>query len=501
MPPVDIYAVAAAVAIGLLIGVLLGPLRRRPLAPKALLSVWLAVGWLAVVLVARGDVRLSVPEKSFSKAVLVFLACNAAFQLIDLVVWDIVLTRRVVRGRRVSRLVMHVLGGLALLGAAMLALYNQFPDQARGILVTSTVVSAVLGLALQDVLGNVISGLALEFEAPFHIGDWVRIGEVEGEVTGLNWRSTAIRTRANHIVYLTNNSVAKGDIANLYRPDRSEACDLFVGVAYDHAPGAVRDVLLAAVRSAPGVLAEPAPQVFVDAFSDSAITYRIRLWFDDHWALPRIRDGVMTRAWYHLRRSGMGIPFPIRDVRLTAVPPDERDRRAAADHRAVVDALTPIDLFAELDADHIAQLAAASRPVTFTRGERLFQQGDAGGPLYVIVRGRVRVDVAGADGGAVAVAERSAGEHFGELSVLTGAPRSATIVAEEETQLIEVDHSAFAGLLRRDPLVAERLARVVAQRAAETAASLAAAEPAAPGDQPPTLASLAALIKHVFGLG
>lgn len=495
----DWVAIAAAVSIGLLIGVLLGPLRRRPLAQKALGSVWLALAWLAVVLIVRGDVSLSAPEQSFSKAILIFLSCNAAFQVIDLVVWDVVLNRRMVRGRQVSRLVMHVVGGLALLGAAMLALYNQFPDQARGILVTSTVVSAVLGLALQDVLGNVIGGLALEFEAPFHIGDWVRIGDVDGEVAGMNWRTTAILTRDNHIVYLTNGSVAKMDVVNLYRPERAEACDLFIGVAYDHAPGEVREVLLAAIRATPGVLAEPSPYVFVHEFGDFAIVYRLRLWFDDHWALPRTRDGVMTRAWYHLQRNGMGIPFPIRDVRLTAVPADAADLRAAKAGQAVIAALTPIDLFAELDAEQVARLAAASRRVTFARGERLFRQGDVGGPLFVIERGRVRVDVAGEDGDVVTVAQRSAGEHFGELGVLTGAPRTATIVAEEETVLVEVDHAAFAGLLRTDPVVAERLARVVAQRAEETTAQLAAARPAA--DEPRAVASLLARIRHVFGIG
>ncbi|MEO8084727.1 MAG: mechanosensitive ion channel family protein, partial [Ardenticatenales bacterium] len=470
MPSLDWHAIAAAVVIGLLIAALLGPLSSRPLAHKALLSVGFAGGWLILVWLWRGNVRLDSPERSLSKAVLVFAACNAALQVADLVIWDLVVGRGVVRGLRVSRLIMHVLGGLALLGAVLLALYNQFPDQASGILVTSTVVSAVLALALQDVLGNVIGGLALEFEAPFHIGDWVRINDFEGEVTGRNWRTTAVRTREHHIVYLTNSGVAKSDVVNLYRPDRIEATDLFVGVAYPHPPGAVKAVLHAAVTATPGVLATPETNIYVHEYADFAVVYRIRTWYDDHWALPRIRDGAMTRIWYHLRRNGMGIPFPIRDVRLTTVPEDAAAQRGAAERDSVTTTLRPLALFAELSSENIARLAAASRRVTFTRGERLVEQGDAGDSLFVIEEGRVRVEVGlrpGGDddgssaaeeaafaGAPVTVAERGPGEYFGELSVLTGEPRSATIVAEAETTVIEVDRAAFASLLRTDPHVA-----------------------------------------------
>lgn len=511
MPSFDWHAIAAAVAIGLLIATLLGPLRGRPLAHKALVSVGFAVGWLVVVLLWRGNLRLDAPERSFSKALLVFAACNAALQVADLVVWDLLLGHGSARGLRVSRLIMHVVGGLALLGAALLALYNQFPDQARGILVTSTVVSAVLGLALQDVLGNVIGGLALEFEAPFHIGDWVRINGFEGEVTGLNWRTTAVRTRENHIVYLTNSGVAKGDIVNLYRPDRAEATDLFVGVAYPHPPGAVKAVLRAAVVDTPGVLATPRTSVYVHEYADFAVVYRIRAWYDDHAALPVIRDGAMTRIWYHLRRSGMGIPFPIQDVRLTTVPRDAESRRAEDERRGVAATLGPLPLFAELTPENVAILADASRRVTYTRGERLMKQGEPGDSLFVIEEGRVRVDV-GSDGAAaddasrgaaaamVTVAERGPGEYFGEMSVLTGEPRSATIVAEDETTVVEVDRAAFAAVLRADPHVAEQLARTVAQRAEETTVQLAAARHSPTGGRTGAVDSLLRRIRHVFGL-
>lgn len=496
----NVQAIAAAAAIGLILAALLGPLRRKPLARKARWSAVAALAWLGVVWLVDGDVRLGTPEGSIPKAILVFLAANAALQLVDLAIWDVMLARPRPGGRRVSRLVMHVVGALALLGAAMLALVNQFPEQARGILVTSTVVSAVLGLALQDALGNVIGGLSLEFEAPFRIGDWVSVLGHEGEVVDINWRTTAIQTRAGHLVYVTNGAMAKAEIANYSRPRPAEAHDLFIGVAYDHAPGEVREVLLAALKATPGLLQEPPPNVFVHDYGDFAIQYRLRLWYDDPWALPRLKDGVLTRAWYHLRRSGMGIPFPIRDVRLTTVAADAVGERAAAERRAVAAALAPLPLLRALSPDELALLAAASRRLTFSRDEALVRQGDPAGALYVIERGRVRVDVAPSDGAPVTVAHRAAGDHFGELSVLTGEPRSATVVAETETVVIEVDHAAFAEVLHRDATVAERLARTVAERAEETDASLAAARAAAAAPSTRGFEALLARIRSVFGL-
>lgn len=501
MTDLNLQAVAAAAAIGLVIAALYGPLRRRPLARKARWSVVAVVVWLGAVWAWHGNVDLTPPEASIGKALLVFLACHAALQLIDLAVWDFALGRRPVGGRRVSRLVMHVLGALALLGAAMLALVNQFPEQARGILVTSTVVSAVLGLALQDVLGNVIGGLSLEFEAPFRIGDWVTIAGHTGEVVGINWRTTTIKTRAHHLVYVTNGAVSKTEIINHHRPTPVEACDLFVGVAYDHAPGDVREVLRAALVATPGTAPEPPPQVFVHDYGDFAIAYRLRIWYDDHWALPRLKDAALTRVWYHLRRSGMGIPFPIRDVRLRAVASDAAEQAAAAERDAVAAALAPVPLLRALDENQLATLASASRRVTFSAGEALVQQGDAAGPLYVIARGRVRVDVAPEGGAPVTVAERGEGDHFGELSVLTGEPRSATVIAEVETTVVEVDHDAFAEVLQADPTVAERLARTVAERAEETGASLAAARASAGTVRTGAFETLLGKIRSVFGLG
>lgn len=501
MTDLNLQAVAAAAAIGLVIAALYGPLRRRPLARKARWSVVAVALWFGAVWWWHGDVDLAPPEASIGKALLVFLACHAALQLIDLAIWDFVLGRRPVGGRRVSRLVMHVLGALALLGAAMLALVNQFPEQARGILVTSTVVSAILGLALQDVLGNVIGGLSLEFESPFRIGDWVTIGGHTGEVVGINWRTTTLLTRSHHLVYITNGAASKAEIINHHRPTPVEACDLYVGVAYDHAPGEVREVLRAALGATPGMAPDPPPNVFVHDYGDFAIQYRLRIWYDDHWALPRIKDDALTRVWYHLRRSGMGIPFPIRDVRLRTVADDAAERAAAAERDAVAAALAPVPLLRALDAGQLATLAAASRRVTFGAGETLVRQGDAAGPLYVIARGRVRVDVAPDDGAPVTVAHRGVGDHFGELSVLTGEPRSASVVAEDETTVVAVDHDAFAAVLRADPGVAERLARTVAERAEETGASLAAARAAAETPRAGAFESLLAKIRSVFGLG
>src|SRR5262249_34530069 len=150
------------------------------------------------------------------------------------------------------------------------------------LLTTSAVSAVVLGFALQDTLGNAFSGLAIQSEKPFHVGQWVKIGaEYEGRVAEVTWRATKLRTKAGNFVILPNNVIGKEPITNYSEPAAPTRLFVDVGASYLAPPNQVRAAAMEALRHSARVLTAPPPDVLVHAFDASAITYRARFWIAD----------------------------------------------------------------------------------------------------------------------------------------------------------------------------------------------------------------------------
>jgi small-conductance mechanosensitive channel/CRP-like cAMP-binding protein len=422
------------------------------------------------------------------------LIVNLGLQVLELVVWETTLKRRL--GMELPRILIDLLGFVMLAVAAVVAV-----AQAAGthvelshVLVTSTVLSAVLGLALQEALGNVFAGLALHLEGPFEVGDWVNIATHEGQVEEMGWRTTTIRTRDDHHVTVPNGEVARKEFVNYYRPTRLQALNNVIGGSYRDPPARVSEVLAGAATDAAGVAAAPEPQVFVEGYDDFAVRYRVKYWIHDYQDAPRIRSAVNTNIYYRLKRAGMTIPFPIRDVNLRRAP--DPASLAADSLQGTQSRLRAVPLLAPLDDGHIAQVARDSRTQSYAPGETIVRAGDAGDSLYVVHVGEVAVEMA-AEGGAIEVARRGPGEHFGEMSLLLGEPRSATVRALTETEVVCVDRAAFRGVLLAQPGIAEALSAALEERRAGTARALEQVRPAA-GDTPRQ--ELLGRIRSFFGL-
>jgi small-conductance mechanosensitive channel len=492
-----------ALAVLALIGatLLLWPLRRARSWRPALLSLWLAVPalWLALVLTwAEGWPRTAVSPDvvKLVQAAAVLLGVIAALQLMELWVWDALLERR--QQRKISRFLVNLFNLVVFVVAVLAVAAGIYHANITGLLVTSTVITIIIGLALQDLLRSVFAGLALQVESPFQVGDWVRLGEHEGQVIEMNWRTLTLRTTANNLIVLPNHQVANEYLINYSRPSPLQALDVRVGVAETHPPGPVKQVLIAAAATAPGVSTDPAPFAYVEDYGDSAIGYRLRFWITDYGAAPRIRDGVMTTVWYRLRRDGIAMPVLSRAVTVQSVAEDQAAVARAGEQRAVVALLRPLVLLAPLSDAQIEHLATRASRQLYTRGEPLVRQGEPGDSLYVIQTGRVRVEVQDQHGRAVALATRGPQEYFGEMSLLTGAPRSATVSAETETEVIVVGREAVAEVLLADPAIAEQLSETLAARLEETRRQLAAA---APADAAPTgRGDILRRIRALFGL-
>ncbi|HEV8324452.1 MAG TPA: mechanosensitive ion channel family protein [Myxococcota bacterium] len=346
-----------------------------------------------------------------------------------------------------------------------------------GLLVGSTVVTAVIGLALQDTLSNVISGLSIQIEKPFQEGDWVTFGDLSGQVQAISWRTTKILTSHADLVILPNKIVANGSLVNHSRPEPRHRRKLEIGAPYAVPPNRVARALLEAAASVPGVLASPAPDVLLRKYGDFTVDYELRFFIDDFGKRWELDDAVLRRIWYHFARAGIDFPFPVRDVTMRQVTPAETAARRAAETAARVRLLRSIDFLAPLTDDDLARLAEHIDGKDFSAGETIIHQGDEGDSMYLVRSGQVDIQVA-AGAGQRTVATIGEKNFFGEMSLMTGAPRTATVVAKEDVAVYVIDKADFQDVLTQSPKLAEQISEVLARRQMSLQTSAAAVAPA-----------------------
>lgn len=426
----------------------------------------------------------------------VFLGVSIGLKLLDVLLFDLMAQWR---KRPQVPLVVRDIGRWAVALIAMILIVRGFfPGVNLNVLaVSSLVVGYVVGNATQDTLGNLISGLALNTERPFQIGDWVTVSGHTGVVVDTTWRATRLRTRADDYIVIPNASIAKEAIINFSRPTGNHGCYLSVGVSYETPPNKARRVILDVLANAPEVRPDPAPSVYLAGYGDSAINFTIKFFISDYARIDPIQSGVMDRIWYAFRREGISIPFPIQDCRERDAVVDER-RQHAELVESVHQLLAGVELFQSLSTAEMSRLADGAPLKMFAGGEKLVRQGESGDSFYIIRSGRVAVSVVGAEGQEVTVAHLSGGAFFGEMSLLTGEPRSGTVTAEMDVEVVCVSKQDFAGLLQANTDLAGKLAIVLERRMAERRERMNAL--ATPGTTPETHSALASRIRKFFGL-
>ncbi len=360
---------------------------------------------------------------------------------------------------RYPKLLVDMLRLILVLVGACFVISGVWNKDLGGLLTAVGIGSIVLGLALQNTLDNVMAGIAVLFERPFEVGDWVTVGSITGEVMEMNWRSVRVRTRARDLVVVPNSVIGKETLVNLSRPTRVHAETHVLGFSYDDPPNKVKRMLLQVVQATRGVLAEPPPVIRTQNYAAYSIEYQVRFFIEDYASQMEINDDFMTRVWYAAKRDGLTIPFPTQTsyeyrADLPAVRPEQRP----------ADVLARVPVFVPLEPAELESLSHECERLDFGRGERIVHQGDPGAALYVMLEGTAVVTVRGEDRSEREVARLSRGEFFGEMALLTGEPRSASVSAAGDLAVLVIHKDSLQTVLARRPGLLQEMAEIVEAR-------------------------------------
>lgn len=414
----------------------------------------------------------------------------AVIRLVGLTLFRVLLRRR---GLAPPRIVEDVVLIAAYAAWGLLQLRLAGVDLAS-LVTTSAIITAVLAFAMQDTLGNVLGGLFLELDDSLAIGDWVKLDELSGRVIDIRWRHTAIRTRNGETVVVPNSALMKSRYAVIGNPD-SQALRwrrwIWFEVGYE-TPAA--QVIAAAEQALAGaelaeVCVEPAPQCLLMELGPGLRRYALRYWLAD----PERDDLTDSRVRVHLlaalERAGIALALPTTVIHRIAEDEPREARLRAEQLAARVRALQGVELFAQLTAPELETLAGHLVRTPFAAGSVITRQGAVAHWLYLLIAGEAEVWHEAGGGARQRVALLTPGTVFGEMGLMTGEPRSATVTARSEVECYRLDKAGFESILRARPALAQAISQVLAARASGLSQAVANAEAraASPAPHPESL--------------
>lgn len=429
--------------------------------------------WLLI-----GHILCSLPRLAWGKA-------GAAVELLDLLatlflllsvghaavvlLMDTLLARRFQRAA--PKIFRDIASGLMYMTAGLVTLRAAGVD-AASLLTTSALLTAIIGLSLQDTLGNLFAGLSLQGEHPFDVGDWIEFGgeASAGRVVEINWRATKVRTLEHVELTIPNGQLARAAIFNYSRPNPLVRRSVRVVVGHEMPTAHVQALIAEAVVGIRGMRESPAPTVLTEAFDERGVRYWVRFFIDDFADRYIVDSAVRDRVWYALSRAGLLPAIPVRQVRLEEHGDEKKAQLADAERARWRRALSQVELLSGVRERDLTALAEASKPLRFGPDELVVRQGEPGDSLYVCLSGELEVRFAPERGPSQVISRLGPGGVFGEFSAMTGERRSASVKARGDTELLCLDRDAFEQVLADNPQLAETFSQRLAQRRAELGA-------------------------------
>lgn len=421
--------------------------------------------------------QLSAESASMSMHASYANAIDSAFRIFRIVLWMalvIAIVRfiaafilrtafRTSKQPEVSSLVKTVSSIVIYIVAFFIIFQTQYPDVPLTPLFTgSTILGIVVGLALQETLGNLFAGIAMQADQPFQVGDVIAIGNggtATGVVETVSWRGVKIRTFQNKLIVISNSVLAKEFIEVAPRTNLNARL-VFFNTEYEYSPTRTIQLVREAVRQVENVSPKIRPIVRIRNLGDNGIDWEIKYWLDDYAQYNETDALVRQRIWYVFNREHVAFAYPALTMHRAAEPQSiapEETVNANTEH------LNRVSIFAPLSDDETEQLANASQSRIYAPGEAIVRHGKEGNSMFVILRGSVRVQVP--EGSyQKTITHLGKDAFFGEMSLLTGEPRSASVIAAEETEVLQIKKEALKPIFENNPNLVKSICELIEER-------------------------------------
>ena len=452
----------------------LRPTHRPRLRRIAILAVLYAVTLLASYACREaGQPAAQAGLRIAAELVRVFTIVNIGAMLVFTVFWP-------VTGVTLPMIATDLVVGLGYIVATLLILNSHSIDP-TGALVSGAVVSAVLAISLQSTLGNILGGIALQLDGSIHEGDWIQLENgKQGRVAAVRWRHTIVETRDWTTIIVPNSQLLGNNITILGKRGGETAplrMWVWFNVDFRYSPAHVIDIVLQAVSSSPieNVAPDPKPSCVCMDFTkegrESVATYAVRYWLIDLATDDPTNSRVRTRIYSALKRAGIPLAVPAHTAFVEIQDDVRKAKRLAREGDAYLDAVKTVHLFQSMTEEELRLLASNMNHAIYSAGETITRQGATAHWLYILTAGeaeiRMLVDPDGAGGipeQRVAVAKIAAPDFFGEMSLMTGEPRTADVVATTEVECFRLGRKPFEALLAARPAIANEMSEKMATR-------------------------------------
>jgi small-conductance mechanosensitive channel/CRP-like cAMP-binding protein len=378
------------------------------------------------------------------------------------------------------------------LAVGIVSLRLVFKIDLSAIVTTTTVITATIAFAMQSTLTNALSGFSIQSDRLLARGNWISIKEknIFGEIVNVGFRYTTLKNPENHLIMVPNSVIMQNLVTyhgNRYTEEKP-ALQVDVMLGYDMPPETAKAVLLKVLRDDSEVLDQPEPLVRLLALHDSGITYQLKFCIEDPSQKVPVQDALYSQIWYAVNRAGYSFPYPHRQI-ITAESrqPFEFSKEHVAGY------LRASGLFAMLDTRDVELLAEQAPVAVYGASEVVVRQGDTGSSLFIVMKGSLGVSIDGTTVGHI-----HQGSFFGEMSLLTGEPRMATVRADSEVWLAEVTKEIMEPVLHANPALLEALSSILVERERKSRASRAVNNETSPS--PPRSEDYLQRLKSFFGL-
>ncbi|MEQ1644045.1 MAG: mechanosensitive ion channel family protein [Pyrinomonadaceae bacterium] len=361
----------------------------------------------------------------------------------------------------ISSLLKTVLSVIIYIVAFFTIFQSQFPGiELTALFTGSTIIGIVVGLALQDTLGNLFAGLALQADQPFQVGDVVLLpGRGEGVVEAVSWRGVKIRTFQNKLLVVSNSVLGK-ELIEVAPKDNLNAKVVFFNTVYAQSPARTIQVVRDAVRQVENVSQKMRPVVRIRNLAADGIDWEVKYWLDDYRIQHDTDALIRQRIWYVFQREKIHFAYPTRTVYREEHPPEIPVEEII---NTVSERLNNVSIFAPLDNEEIERLANASTSRIYAPGEAVVRIGQEGNSMYVIIRGAVKVQIPENDY-MKTIGNLRENDFFGEMSLLTGEPRSANVIVTEESEVLRIDKSGLKPIFESNPTLVDSISELIEER-------------------------------------